>query len=308
MRNKRQTITKTLRAAGRTGRTWTAAEASITLEAAIALPLFLFFVVTVMSVLDMIRLESNMLAALHQTGSRMAWYGFYYRYGLSDLLDLEAGDSTYDGEIGADLSELGGMAVSVVLSELYVRGQVEDQLGCGYLDHTCLEGGSGGISYLRSSILAGDDCIDLVADYRAKPFFPFPGLASISLESRFYGHAWVGYDVGAGLPDHDKEDGETAYVTPNGTVYHRTRECTYLKPRLQTVSAAGLISARNDSGGRYYPCEFCTPPPAASYIITPEGNRYHCSAECRGLRRTVIELPLEEARKRYPPCSKCGGE
>ena len=308
MRKHSQTTTKSLRAAGFAGRAYPSAGGSITLEAAIALPLFLFFVLTVTSVLDMIRLQSNMLSALHQTGSRMSYYSFFYRYALSDLLDLEAGDETYDGEMGADLSELGGLAVSVVLSELYVRGQVEEQLGSAYLDHTCLAGGSGGISYLRSSILAGDDCIDLVADYRAKPFFPFPGLGSISLQSRYYGHAWVGYDVGAGLPDHDKEEEEIVYVTPNGTVYHRTRECTYLKPHLTTVTAAGLVTARNDSGACYYACEFCRPSPAATYIITPDGNRYHSSPECHGLRRTVLEIPLKEAREHYPPCSKCGGE
>ena len=159
-----------LRAAGKFRRTLPSClQASMTVEAAFVLPLFIFCMAQVLYVFDMIRLQSNMTAALHEAGTQLSEYSFYYRYGLSDVLDMQAGDSTYEGETGADagLAEIIG---SAALSETWVRSSTVSYLGKEYLDGTCLEGGAGSISYLQSSILAGTDEIDLIADYRIKPF------------------------------------------------------------------------------------------------------------------------------------------
>ena len=245
----------------------------MTVEAAFVLPLFIFCMAQVLYVFDMIRLQSNMTAALH-----------------------EAGD--------AGLAEIIG---SAALSETWVRSSTVSYLGKEYLDGTCLEGGAGSISYLQSSILAGTDEIDLIADYRIKPFLEIFGLSGIPVQSRYYSHAWVGYDVGGEPDDHDDSE-ETVYITESGTVYHRSRDCTYLRPSAQTVDASVLSAVRNRSGSKYYPCEICHPSGRGPVVITRDGNRYHSSVSCPGIKRTVREVPLSSVEGKMPACSKCGGE
>ena len=50
--------------------------ASVTVEAAFALPLFLFFMIQVMSAMDMIGIQSRFRASLHKTVNQMAYAGY----------------------------------------------------------------------------------------------------------------------------------------------------------------------------------------------------------------------------------------
>lgn len=277
----------------------------MTIEAALAVPLFLFFFANLLSAFDMLRLSGNMTAALHQTGSRLCEYAYFYRYGLSDVIDLQQHNDQQEGNMDNALTGIPGFAVSITLSETYVKNNVEELLGREYLDHTCLEGGSGAVSYLRSNIMADGDLIDLVADYRIKPFMSMPGFDGFPMQSRFYGHAFVGYAL-SGEKEDDAPMDEYVFITPTGTVYHRNRECTYLQPSITTLPAGDLGIARNNSGGKYYPCEVCHPTYGGLKFITREGNRYHDSASCPALKRTVYAVTLESVKDHMPACSKCG--
>lgn len=272
--------------------------AGMTVEASLVLPIFLFFMAEILYIFDMLRLQSSMLAALHEAGTSVSEYAFYARYGLDHRTeDTEESDS------------LSGGLESFVLSETYVRSSVASYLGEDWLSSTCLEGGTGGISYLQSSVLAGNDLVDIVADYRIKPFLPLFGLRSFRTQARFYGHAWVGYTPGKGGNRDEKEtsDETMVYVTPAGEVYHKDRSCTYLKPSIRTVSAAELDTIRSRDGSKYYPCERCRPEGCSMVVIARDGNRYHASSGCSAIQRDVDALPLSEAEKTRRACSKCGG-
>lgn len=304
---------------------------SMTVEAALVLPLFIFFFANILFFFEMIRLQSNMLAALHQTGTEISEYAYFYRYGLEDLSDItgsflqpeqDEGEGEKRGE-GTEVapgsilnSTAASYGISLMMSETYVRSRVNSLLGRDYLDHTCLEGGSGGISYLRSRILAGAfdirdrDHVYLVADYRVKPLISLLAPTGFSLQSRYYGHAWVGYSLGAEEDGQVQENEGTepiVFITPTGTVYHRSRSCTYLSPSVKAVSALQVRSLRNDSGGKYYPCEACRPGAGGTVYITSYGNRYHSSSACRSLKRTILEVPLSSVEDHMKACSKCGG-
>jgi len=117
--------------------------------------------------------------------------------------------------------------------------------------------------------------------------------------------AWVGY-TGEHLEDGAKE--EMVYMTPEGSVYHRSGECTYLFLSIRAIAASGLEDARNLSGGRYAPCEYCVGNrhlPAAVYI-TDYGTSYHLKRDCQGLKRTVMLIPVSQTGG-VPSCSRCGG-
>ena len=263
-----------------------ALKASMAVEAAIAVPLFLFFFIIILFAFDALRLHGNLMAALHQTGNRMALYGYAYR-------QLSAGEEPLPGGLG-----------SFMFSEGYARKEVIDYLGAEYLDHTCLAAGTGGLHFLRSSVMQENEVIELVASYRVQPFITFFGFTDFPMENRYYGRAWTGYDV-EGRNESGEED-VLVYVAENGTVYHISRGCTYLNPSIEAVAHAAVGSMRNENGEKYYSCDRCsTYAYQAVVYITRQGNRVHGSVDCSGLRRTVHAVRLSQIKGKGR-CTKCG--
>lgn len=286
--------------------------ASMTLEAALVLPLFLLFFVCLFSIFDMIRLESTMMAALHEAGTAASEYAYYLRYAKADLtgrpLDFAKADAAETGS-GISGQSLAKEALEFFASESAVRGMVVNYLGEDYLENSVLADGGRSISYLQTELLTADDHIDLVADYRVEPFgASIFGLSRTGLQARYYGHAFTGYALGDGSGDGQADENvEIVFITPSGTVYHRDRNCRYLHIDSYPVSAGSVPGARNQGGAKYYPCERCHPALTGTLYITTDGNRYHASQDCSSLKRTVLEVPLSEVQDTRRPCSKCGG-
>lgn len=270
---------------------------SMTIEAALVLPLFIFFFCNILGILDMIRLQCAVFAAVRETGTKLCEYAYF----------LETAEVAVD-EAGVDMSDLPGGISSLILSETYVRSDVQSYLGTEYMEQSPLLGDS--ISFLQSSILNGDDLVSIVADYRVEPFIPIIAPESFGLQTRFVGHAWIGYGI-ANSDDTDKgdvnEDDATVYITPSGTVYHLSEDCTYLKPRVQSISATSIDNQRSSNGSCYYPCESCRPGKTGTVYYTPDGNRYHSSSSCNKIKRTIQSVHLSEIEGQRHACSKCGG-
>lgn len=261
--------------------------ASMAVEASMAIPLFLFFLMNILSSFDMLRLHGNLTAAMHQTGNRMAFYGYAYK--------AAAGDEAVFTEI----------MDSIILSEGYARNCVVDILGKDYLDRSCLSSGTSGLHFMKSSVMKENDVIELVASYRVKPFIKVMGFPDFPMENRYYGRAWTGYDVTGGQTDVLGEN-PIVYVTENGTVYHTARNCSYLNPSVEAVPYITIPELRNESGGKYYDCERCGRSGYQAVVyITAQGNKVHGSVMCAGLRRTIYEVHLSETDGK-DKCSKCG--
>jgi hypothetical protein len=77
---------------------------------------------------------------------------------------------------------------------------------------------------------------------------------------------------------------------------------------IREVDSEALGTLRNRSGEIYHACEYCGGGEMGSCVyITNEGNRYHNSLSCSGLKRTVTEITRADA-KNMKPCSKCGSQ
>lgn len=257
---------------------------SMTLEAAFALPLFLFAVINILFAVHIIGTQSRMYAAMHQVGNKMAFAGY-----------------VYENTAGSALPE---QVSGVALTQLYAKGQIIKYAGSSYLEQSCIVGGAGGVSLAGSSVMEENDLIDLKVSYRVAPFSVLMGFDEFSMTQRYYGKAWTGYDVTQSAGDWSNED-PMVYITKTGTVYHINRNCVYLNPSVEAVSAEALDSRRNESGGRYYPCERCQAGTAGEVYITSQGNRYHTKLNCSGLKRTIYTVPLSQTGGRGR-CSKCG--
>ncbi|WP_155840118.1 TadE/TadG family type IV pilus assembly protein [Butyrivibrio sp. MC2021] len=264
--------------------------ASITVEASIVLPLFIFFFVNIMTAFNVIKVQSDLEAALHQTGSEIALVGYDIKTG-KDALGL-GGDS-----LVKDVLAAGGYMA-------YASHSVKKYLGDS-VNKSCVTGGASGLSFLTSKIMAGDDYIDIVVDYKVHPLIPIIGFKEFKVQSRYYGHAWTGYDISGGLAGEDSEE-EMVYVTEHGTVYHRNAGCKHLKIDVRSIPFDSLGFARSKDGSKYYPCEYCAETVGGGNVfVTDYGTRYHSSVSCPGLKRKIYTIPISEVGGRGP-CSACG--
>lgn len=259
-------------------------KASMTVEACFVLPFFLFAFLNIISIVEIYRLQGNMSAAMHDTARQMAVYGYEYR------------------QISKDSA---GAAESLGMTYLYAAGKVRTKLGTAYLDESPIAGGAAAVSWLRSCVMQEDDCIDLVAEYCIEPPVPVVGYRQRILYSRMRTRAWTGYDSAAHGADGSMTEEEIVYVTPDGSVFHRSRSCSYLKLSIAAADRSFLDAQRNQDGSKYYPCGECGSLCGSTVYITDYGNRYHATLGCSGLKRTVMAVPVSEAAGRGA-CSKCG--
>ncbi len=254
---------------------------SLTVETAMVLPIFLFAMVSLLSISEIIRSSDMVSSALHQSARTMAVSAY-----VTEKSGIFSGSGISSG--------LGGIVISqsVVSSEVEKVRTREKARQCS-------------ISYLRSKYLE-KDIIDLVAVQEYTLPYDFMGIGKFRITDRARIHAFTGFDPSSPPPGCEDGEEEIVYITPTGTVYHKNRNCSHLKVTTKAVAAGALADERNSSGGKYYECEYCASKGGKGvYYITDYGDRYHTSATCQGLKRDVIALPLSKAGGR-PPCKTCG--
>ncbi len=265
------------------------AAAGMTVEAAVVLPLFLFFFLNLGCAIEMIRLHGNLQLALWEVGNRMSVYGYVL------------GETGAAGQNGL-LQEISDVAFSYA----YVKGQVVSYAGENYLNQSPLASGTGGLQFAESELFTSEDTFEIVLTYEVSPWMQIPKVRPFRMANKYYGHLWNGYRL-SGTAEGDVEQ-DIVYVAQNGTVYHEDRSCSHLSLTIRKVGVGQVAQERNDSGARYTACERCArgERPGAVYL-SAEGDRYHYSMDCSGLKRTVYTLARREAQARYRPCSRCAG-
>ena len=286
---------------------------SMTVEAAVVLPLFLFFFISLSSSVEMIRLHGNISLALMETGNKISYYGAFLKSPVKEMgstghiqtqeeenKDKEGQESEFGISL---LEEIGDLTVSYT----YVRNRIIEYLGSDYLDHSPIEGGSKGLSFFESEIFTDDDCVDIGVTYRVSPMIKFGDLYSFRMANRYYAHLWNGYDVN---PEKKTEnEDETVYITKDSEVYHTSVACTYLRLSVRPAPYSGLEYERNSDGARYKRCLLCArgEPPFTVYLCD-EGEKYHYSRSCYALKRSYEAVKLRDVADSHRPCSRCGGK
>ena len=262
----------------------TEVRASMTVETAIVLPLFCFFMLHMGSAIEMIRLHGNLEVALWNAGRQVGIY--------EDM--LPEGENDSDSEDHA----ANGKLEAVILSYTYIKNQIRNQLGEAYLEQSPLEDGIDGLQFWEGMIK--DDVYEITMTYQISPLLQTIGFRKFRMGNRYYGHLWNGYAIPG-----TEEEKAYVYVTENAEVYHTNRNCTHLSLEIHAVEAANIP-------GGYKACEKCIDAKkdgmlltGAVYYICPEGEHYHSRADCPGLKRTVYRIPREEAGA-YRECSRCG--
>lgn len=245
---------------------------SMAFEGSLVLPIFLFFIMTVLLGLEAVRFQSDVQEALHQAGNRAAFEGYLIKYARGEGTDA--------------------------------KGQIREYLDNQVYPYLCVTGGAEGVQIKELSQAEGNGEIELLAEYGFKPFVSCLPIGEIKVRDRFLGHLWVGYRGGAGWSGGEKE--VYVYVTRTGSRYHLSCQCTYLGVRPATADYSEISGMRNMSGGKYYACQRCKPAKGGIVYYTKDGQAYHGRSDCPALKRTVYMIPLSEAGG-YGACSKCAG-
>ncbi len=255
-------------------------QGSITAETAFALPLFLFFCIQIISLISLFQLHSTLEAALHQETAKVSLYAYACdRAGI----DIQSG-------------------MGEIVTDAVLKRNVIQRAGRDYLDRSMIKGGSSGIRVGYKTAPDTQDTVDITLSYRVTPVVDLLGFSGFTMGNRCRMKAWTGYRTQYVPADTESE--ELVYITETGTVYHKSRNCSHLMLSVRPVETDALGVIRNDAGGKYYACEHCGKGDGSIVFITEQGNRYHGSLHCSGLKRTVYTIPVSETGGRGP-CSRC---
>lgn len=247
---------------------------SMTVEAALVFPLFLFGLTALLYLFVLLRVQTEIGRALTDAGRE---------------LSQDAG-LTEEMENSALTGVRGGQRVREYLSK---RPGIE-----------AIRQGINGISMIGTVWNREDSMLTLRASYQV--VLP-PGLVwfhPIYITQTKTVRGFTGFGKKQSLSGEQGE--EVVYVTDYGTVYHRSLNCRHLKLSIRQASLTEVEGMRNESGGKYTPCERCWKGEGQVIYVTSDGNRYHASLNCSGLVRGIRTVLLSEIGG-MPPCSVCGG-
>ncbi len=241
---------------------------SITVEAALAVPLFFLAVVSLFYLMEIMAIRTSVRAGLQSAGKQL----------MQDA------------------------SVVTVLQPSKLESDIVRSVGAERLERSIVVGGSSGLQ-CDGSYLSGLTGIgELTVSYRVQLPIPVFRVSPVSYQESMRVKAWTGYEKS--IFGNEKE--ETVYITENGIVYHKDYHCTHLDLSIHMVQASEVDALRNTSGGKYYPCEKCAHGASGGVYITDTGDCYHSSLSCSGLKRVIYAVPISEAAGKGA-CSRCGG-
>ncbi len=270
-------------------------KAFFTLEATVVLPVIICVICAFLWIFSVLKVQMELQTALRTVSHELSEYAYLYE----KVRNLPNDEQEYIKveETGIERWLLGG------ITESYVEGRIKKFLSDGKAGNYIV-GGSGGIeleSFLR--IPDSEGMVDLIVTYKMKnPFLP-GNLGITEYVQRSCVRAWTGYGY---FSDGSEDEAEVmVYVTEYGSVYHVTRTCTHID--LSVICLPHLYLPLIYNNRVYTECGICMMDDGESIYITEEGEKYHWNISCRSLRRTIYEIPIEQAGG-YRPCSRCGRE
>lgn len=265
--------------------------ASLTVEAALALPLFLFAMAILMMPIKIINEGRKIQMALESVCQEVSQYAYL----LSDNVEMEKAAGHEHDSISEELLRNFTGAGVLVYADHEVRRHVDAEK-------------YGRFSFLQSSFLTDGETVDLVLNYEINLPFPVFRLKSVPMTARSCRRVWIGRKGGLTGEDssQNKED-ELVYVGKGSTRYHRLKTCHYLYNDITAVAGSSIENLRNAEGKKYRPCARCKAAGGSGDMvyIMPSGESYHSSRSCSAIVAYVRAVPLSEV-EHLGACSYCG--
>lgn len=250
--------------------------ASLTIEAAVTLPVFIFFSIAVTYLLIIVSLQSSIQQSMDDAARRLGKQAYLTK------------ETDY------------GVLINAITARAYVLNEnLREEI-----DNSRILDGSGGVSTLLTDYDEESGILDMVVTYTYEiPFLP-ESIGKLRFLQRIRSRTWIGEEVSAQTAQQDEDT--VVYITPSGTVYHTTKNCSYLDLSVRNIDIEDLYDARNKNGQSYRECTCVHGDMYTTVYITDYGTYYHMTLSCSSLKRTIIAVNLSDVEGRAA-CSKCGG-
>lgn len=240
---------------------------SITVETALVLPIFFLALICIIYLLEIMAVQTAVHSGLLYAGGNQAEKMYPVPY-----LRLQN------------------------LEEDVISG-----IGRERLDQSIIVDGSSGLHLEQSFVSGITGIMEIKVKYQVRLPIPMFISGGLSYEDSVRVKGWNGY-VKSFFTNSQEE---TVYITETGMVYHKDYKCTHLDLSIRMVPFESVADLRNQSQGKYYPCERCGALESKEVYLTDNGNRYHSQIGCSGLKRSIFAVPLSEVRGRRA-CLRCG--
>lgn len=240
---------------------------SMTVEAAVAIPLFLFVLSLFLGIFRVLQTEIQMEQALHYAAIRTA-AAAVMESSAAEAAGAAAGrallqKSLQDQECPSEYFRNGyaGILMLPVDDNDYIRYRVR-------------------YTVMLPVGVFGKNSVDVVQQVSARKWTGWSG------ENSDGGEKWI-------------------YITESGSAYHRSPSCRYLNLSIRMTDRVKVSQQRNLDGGKYYECPRCASDQKGKNVyITDYGTLYHSDPGCSSLKRTVNRVSEDQIGTRKP-CSGC---
>ena len=246
--------------------------ASATVEGALVIPVMLYAVAAVMFLLQLILIRMHVNDALYNALRKFNTDSY-----TSQVMTDEIYKSTF-------------FAIFV------------DEVGSNYADKHYISGGNAGWNFYGSDIADNNSTVKVSLKYTVKNPFNIFGRRGITLHEKRITDIWLGEEKD-GFELNGNDESEYVYITQYGEVYHTDQMCSYLVRDIKAATLAEIKDLRNASGEKYYQCGLCKGRSEVAYY-TDYGNKYHASASCYALQRTILKVRKDKIRG-IECCQKC---
>ncbi len=157
----------------------------------------------------------------------------------------------------------------------------------------------------------GSNKIFVIVKYKVKVLKFLPIDIEIPITQSAVTNGWLTGD-GKKIPkppnpeEPEEQEEKIVYITDHASVYHTSKECTYITKLCKKIAVTDLEKARNSKGKKYSACESCMQgvdlSSLDSVVITTTGDRYHLES-CGYAYPSCYEVKLSEIALRM--CSRC---
>ena len=268
--------------------------AAMTLEAAMALPLFIFMMYLLLFPLKVMEAERKLQNTMETVGKRLASLEYVESVSNSFIDGSSYGDFIHSAADG--IEEGAGLAVILFrASEGPFRNAVFSSDTAVFSKE---DGADQNMFYAE---------LEYELDLPFSVFCIIPVRKSLVVSRR----AWTGSAGGRGKSKYDadaeteEEEDRIVYLGKTSTVYHEDPNCHYLSNVLYTADASAMGGLRNDSGGKYHACPSCKPGKSGTVYYFSSGTAYHSSESCKAITSYSRAVHLSEVGD-MRACSYCG--
>jgi hypothetical protein len=267
---------------------------SVTLEATIVMPVFIFCIFSLYSFFYIINYQNIMQVSVNNTAKSIGKYA----YVLERIENLEQKNGNINVEnFDKDILISG-------INTVYVWKKVINDEVKKYTSVTNVQGGTKGINVLNSKLGVENGENDIIVSYKVG--IDILGIKRVNyrLVNRCFFREWIGESI---IDITDKIQQKVVYITSSGKVYHLYSNCTHINLSVSKVTFKDIGNMRNSNGGKYYNCDRCVKKTIDNeeiVYIASNGTSYHIDTNCSGIKRDVKEVDISNVGDKKL-CSRC---